>query len=188
MLIRICVIKPKSIRIIPVKGDKMNIALLVIDMQKAFFTGDSKKSMEDAADYISYTVDLFRDNGLPVVWIQDEDEEDGNIEGTEGFEIIDILAPKADEKRIIKHYGNSFNKTGLLEYLLKEKTDTVIISGYSAEHCVLSTYRGALDHDLTPIILKNAIASVNRENIRFVENVSDIVTVKVLNRILKDKT
>ena len=107
----------------------MNIALLVIDMQKAFFTNTSKESMEKAAEYINYTVDLFRKRNLKIIWIQDEDEEDGNISGTEGFEIIDLLEPKDGEKRIVKHYGNSFNKTELLEYIIKEKINTIIITG-----------------------------------------------------------
>ena len=162
----------------------MNMALLIIDMQKAFFTDDSRISMENAAEYINYTVDLFRKNNKQIIWIQDEDEEDGNVEGTEGFEIIDILGPKESERRIIKHYGNGFNKTELLDHLLKEKIDTVIITGYSAEYCVLSTYRAALDHDLTPILLKNAIAGKNKENIKFVENISDIVTIKVLEKMI----
>ena len=135
----------------------MNMALLVIDMQKLFLKGNSKNSIENAAEYIGYTVNLFRKNNKKIVWIQDEDEEDGNINGTEGFEIIDLLSPLQNEKRIIKHYGNSFNKTELLEYILDEKIDTIIITGYCAEYCILSTYRGALDHDLTPIILKNEL-------------------------------
>jgi nicotinamidase-related amidase len=165
----------------------MNIALFVIDMQKAFFANDSKKSMEKAVEYINYTVDLFRENNLNIIWIQDEDEEDGNISGTEGFEIIDLLKQKDSEKRIVKHYGNSFNKTELREYLINEKIDTIIITGYCAEYCVLSTYRGALDLDLTPIILKNAIASGNKENITFVESISEIITIGVLEKIIKGK-
>ena len=163
----------------------MNIALLIIDMQNAFFNGISGKSMENAAEYINAALDLFRASDKKIIWIQDEDEEDGVIVGSKGFELIDILEPCKDEKKIIKHYGNAFNKTELLGYLYKEKIDTLIITGYCAENCVLSTYRGALDHDLTPIILKNAIASGNEDNIKFVENISDIITLKVLEKIIK---
>ena len=164
----------------------MNIALLVIDMQKAFFKGNSKNSMEKAVEYINYTVNLFRKNNKNIIWIQDEDQEDGNINGTEGFDIIETLAPLQNEKKIIKHYGNSFNKTELLEVILREKIDTIIITGYCAEHCILSTYRGALDHDLTPVLLKNAIASGNNENIKFVEEISNIITINILEKILKE--
>ena len=165
----------------------MNLALLVIDMQKFFFYGNSKESMEKASKYIDYTINLFREYNKKIVWIQDEDIEDGNVNGTEEFEIIELLTPQQNEKRIIKHYGNSFNKTGLLEYLLEEKIDTIIITGYCAEYCILSTYRGALDHNLTPIILKNAIASGNNENIKFVESINDLISIRVLEKIIKDK-
>jgi nicotinamidase-related amidase len=164
----------------------MNIALLVIDMQKAFFTNAAKESMEKAAEYINYSVDLFREYNKKIFWIQDEDEEDGIIRETEGFEIIDLLKPEENEHRIIKHYGNGFNKTELLEIIVKEKIDTIIITGYCAEYCVLATYRGALDNDLIPIILKNAIASGNKENIKFVENISDIITIKILKKLIKE--
>ena len=165
----------------------MNIALFVIDMQKTFFKNNSKTSIKNASEYIDYTIDLFRRNNKKNFWIQDEDIEDGVIEGTNGFDIIDILKPKTNEKHIKKHYGNSFNKTCLLENLLKDKINTIIITGFCAENCILSTYRGALDHDLVPIILRKAIASGSKENLKFVENISDIITIKVLEKIIQEK-
>jgi hypothetical protein len=54
--------------------------------------------------------------------------------------------------------------------------DTAIITGSCAEYCGLSTYRGAKDLDLTPILLRGSLASANPENIRFVESVSDIIS------------
>jgi nicotinamidase-related amidase len=78
----------------------MNIALLVIDMQKAFFYGSAKQSMENAAKYVNYIVDLFRNKNKKIIWIQDENIKDGNIKGTEGFEIIDLLEPRETEKRL----------------------------------------------------------------------------------------
>jgi nicotinamidase-related amidase len=44
----------------------MNIALLVIDMQKAFFYGSAKQSMENAAKYVNYIVDLFRNKNKKI--------------------------------------------------------------------------------------------------------------------------
>jgi nicotinamidase-related amidase len=42
---------------------------------------------------------------------------------------------------IHKTYGNAFNKTSLEDELRKLGVDTVIITGFCAEYCVLSTYR-----------------------------------------------
>ena len=62
--------------------------------------------------------------------------------------------------------------------------DTVIITGFCAEYCVLSTYRGADDLDLAPIILRGALASATVENIKFVESISEIISYEALKKVL----
>jgi len=51
------------------------------------------------------------------------------------------------------------------------EVDTVIVTGFCAEFCVLATYRGAEDLDLTPILLRGSLASSTPENIKFVESI-----------------
>jgi nicotinamidase-related amidase len=63
--------------------------------------------------------------------------------------------------------------------------DTVIISGFCAEYCILSTYRGALDKDFTPALLSWALASVNPANIPFVESINDKVSLEFLRKALE---
>ena len=86
--------------------------------------------------------------------------------------------------RIVKTYGNSFTKTGLAERLRAFGVDTVIVTGFCAEFCVLSTYIGAQDYDLTPIILKGSIASDNAEHIRFVEEIAETISFGALKAVL----
>jgi len=62
--------------------------------------------------------------------------------------------------------------------------DTVLVTGFSAEYCVLSTYRGAQDFDFTPIILKGPLASDNPEHIRFVEEISETISYGALETML----
>jgi hypothetical protein len=50
---------------------------------------------------------------------------------------------------------------------------------------VLSAYRGAQDLDLTPILLRGSLASSTLEHIRFVENISDIISYGALKRVLQ---
>jgi len=156
---------------------------MIIDMQKAFYEGYSKISMDSAVEYINAAIEMFREHKLPIIWVQDKDEV---VPGEVGFEIIDQLKPQEDEYRIIKEYGNSFNKTNCGEILKEEKIDTIIITGYCAEYCVLSTYRGALDLDIVPILFRGAIASGEKENIRFVESISDIASYQVLKKLIKN--
>jgi nicotinamidase-related amidase len=167
------------------KGEHMKPALLVIDIQNAYFEPDSQKSLEGAIEYINAAIEMFRKKGLPVISVQHMDREDGHLPGSEGFDMPNSLKIKSDDIHIHKEYGNAFTKTSLAEDLKKLGVDTVILTGYCAEYCVLSTYRGAKDLDLTPILLRNSLASPSSKNIRFVENISDVISYGALKKLLE---
>jgi nicotinamidase-related amidase len=162
----------------------MKLALMIIDMQKEFYVGKTVSQMDRATEYINATIPLFEEKGLPIIWVQDVDPGDGVVPGTDGFEFIDSLQPKPDSIRIHKHYGNSFNKTDCDKILKEHEIDTVVMTGFCAEYCVLSTYRGAKDLDYFPVILKNGIASTEESHKEFVENISDTITHGMLKKLL----
>jgi nicotinamidase-related amidase len=164
----------------------MKPALLVVDVQKAFFESDpiTTHSLEEAIEYINAAIALFREKQLPVISVQDMDEEENVVPGEDGFELPDQLNILDSDVHIHKTYGNAFNKTTLEDELRKIGADTVIITGFCAEYCVLSTYRGAKDLDLTPILLRGSLASGNPENIKFVESISDVISYGALKKVL----
>ena len=164
----------------------MKPALLVIDVQKAFYRLDPTmtKSLQDAVKTINAAIELFRERGLPVICVQHKDEEQNLVPGEEGFDISDDLTILPSDVHIHKTYGNSFNKTPLETILRELDVDTVILTGFCAEYCVLSTYRGAEDLDLTPIILRRSLASGNPEHIRFVENIHELISLGALRQAL----
>jgi nicotinamidase-related amidase len=155
----------------------MKAALLVIDMQKAFQNSSpvTAESYEQAIPQINAAIDLFREQQLPVISIQHIEEEYDVVPGTRGFEVIDELKILDTDLHIHKTYGNAFNKTPLQAELNKLGVDTLILSGYCAEYCVLSTYRGAQDVDLRPLILSEALASDDPQNIPFVQRVNQVI-------------
>lgn len=164
----------------------MKPALLVIDVQKELFRDPVvTQSLNDAIKYINAAIDLFREKQLPVICVQHINQEDKLVPGAAGFSPPEGLAIVASDLHIHKIYGNAFNKTALKENLDKLGVDTVVITGYCAEYCVLSTYRGAKDLDLMPVILRGAIASGVPENIKFVESISDIISYGALQAALK---
>ena len=165
----------------------MKPALLVIDVQKQFFKEgtETAKSLDNAIEYISAAIEIFRDKKLPVVFIQHKDEEHGLLPGSEGFDLPDAFKVLPDDLQIVKTYSNAFNKTGLTEQLAALGVDTVIITGFCAEYCVLSTYRGAHDVDLTAILLLGSLASSDRKNIRFVEKISQSISIGALDVFIK---
>jgi nicotinamidase-related amidase len=166
----------------------MKSALLVIDVQKQFFktSPTTAQSLNDAIEYINAAIEIFREKHLPIICIQHVDEENGLVPGQEDFELPETLNILPSDLHIHKTYGNSFNKTPLAERLQELELDTVIVTGFCAEYCVLSTYRGAQDLDLTPIVLRGSLASSIPENIKFVESISDIVSYGSLKKILAD--
>jgi nicotinamidase-related amidase len=164
----------------------MKPALLIIDLQKAFYGAETKASMDGAAECINAALALFREKKLPIAWIHHTNDAGGPFPGQEGFEFIDALRPKDGETHITKKYGNAFNKTNCAAVLRAQSVDTVFVTGFCAEHCVLSTYRGAKDLDLDPVLIRGCSASDVPENIKFVESISEIVSVNILKKILEN--
>jgi nicotinamidase-related amidase len=164
----------------------MKPALLVIDIQNKFFkiSQACADSLNSAIEEINVAIGLFRSKGYPIFVIQHKDEDEGLLPETPDFEMPKALSIEPQDPRITKTYGNSFNKTSLAAQLQGLAVDTVIITGFCAEHCVLSTYVGARDLDLKPIILRGAIASYNTEHIRFVEEITDTITYGALKTLL----
>ena len=126
----------------------MKAALLVIDVQKAFFTDNPVRAadLNNAAEYINAAIDLFRKKNLPIVCVQHMNSEDNLVPGQPGFDVPDILNILPGDVHIHKTYGNSFTKTPLAETLRKMGVDTVVVTGFAAEGCVLATVRGAEDY------------------------------------------
>jgi len=164
----------------------MKPALLVIDVQNEFFNLNQacSDSLKSAIEYVNAAIDLFRKKNLPIVIIQHKSEEQGLVPGKSGFDVPQSVKLEPHDLRIVKTYGNSFIKTELAEKLRRLGVDTVIVAGFCAEFCVLSTYRGAQDCDFTPIILKGSLASDNAEHIRFVEEITETVSYGALKTLL----
>ena len=164
----------------------MKPALLVIDVQNEFFNLNQacSDSLKAAIEYINAAIELFRNKNLPIVAIQHKSEERDLVPGKSCFDTHQSVKLESQDAHIIKTYGNSFTKTGLAEKLRGLGVDTVIVTGFCAEHCVLSTYRGAQDYDFTPIILRGSLASDNAEHIRFVEEITETISFGALKTML----
>lgn len=164
----------------------MKPALLIIDVQKGCYrhNPDAVESLDRAVRYINAAISVFRSKELPVVSIQHIAETMGMEPGKEDFELPETLDVVPEDLHIHKRCGNAFSDTGLADDLKALGADTLIMTGYCAEYCVLSTYRGAQDRGFRPIMLRGALASDDRENIGFVEKISELVTLGALERLL----
>jgi nicotinamidase-related amidase len=164
----------------------MKPALLVIDIQKAFLdiSPVMTQSIHEAIRYTNAAIDFFREKGLPIIAVQHMNEAGKLIPGEAGFDLPESLKILPSDVRVHKKYGNSFKQTPLINHLQELGVDTVILTGFCAEHCVLSTYHGAQDNDLTPVMLRGSLASDVLENITFVENICETITLGALRKFL----
>jgi nicotinamidase-related amidase len=164
----------------------MRPALLIIDVQKRFFgmSPETAQSLNRAIYFINEAISLFRDANLPIIVIQHKNEKSGLLPGSEDFEVAADLKLLPSDIRIHKTYKNSFHKTDLADRLRSLRSDTLIITGFCAEHCVLHTYCAAESNDFTPIMLKDALAGYDREHIRFVEEITEGMTLGALKAAL----
>jgi nicotinamidase-related amidase len=160
-------------------------ALLVIDIQNVYLQMIPDRDKEVGLYYINALIELFRNNGYPVIRIYALDTESGPKPGTEEFEFPASVQIKPDDPRVIKTYGDSFNKTELDEILRKEGSNTVFLCGLSAVGCVLATWIGAQNHDYKAFMVKDAIMSHNTEYTKNVESMFDAVSYDVVKLILE---
>jgi nicotinamidase-related amidase len=164
----------------------MKPALLVIDMQEIFFSEDpvTARSLDSAVKYINAIIPLFRSKDLPILIIEDIDESEGRVPGSSEFETTSKLNLKPSDPRILKTYGNAFNKTDLQQRLQDLEVDTLFLTGFAASQCVLSTCRGALDLDYDPLLIRGALADSSQERIRFVEDIHNLLSYGALAKMI----
>ncbi len=170
-------------------GGNMKPALLVVDIQNAWLdeNKDLKASIEKRINTINKAIRWFRKKKLPIIVIYHEDKECGAVAGSKPFKFVETVEVIDKDIRVTKHYPNSFCKTALPAILKKNGCDTVVIEGLSASGCVLATAFGALDHDLTPYLVKDGVASHSEEHVRFAEEIIGTVKVGSFDKILLRK-
>ncbi len=156
----------------------MKPALLVIDMQEVFFDHSPAvaESLTNAIEYINAAIAIFREKEFPIICIEDLEEEAGRVPGSAGFETTSKIELLPADPRIHKTYGNAFNKTDLHQKLQNLSVDTLILTGFAATQCVLSTYRGATDLDYSPLIFRGSLADASQDKVRFVEDIHDLIS------------
>jgi nicotinamidase-related amidase len=114
-------------------------ALLVIDIQDFYFKGGRLElhEPEKAAANAALLIDRFRNDSLPVIYIQHKSKEQMGIH--------ELVKPKESEKIFVKTEINSFNGTGLKAYLDSLGIKSLVICGMQTHMCVEAATRAAYD-------------------------------------------
>lgn len=159
------------------KGNDMTAALLIIDMQKAFFEDESLGNQQDPlVKACNAVIADARDAGVSVYLVRTEhqrdkstwtvsmlDDEQGFLfSGTEQAEFVDGLSVEGLPE-LVKTRDSAFFGTDLLQRLRNLNVVTVVLAGVSTHNCVAQTGADAYANNLRVVYAEEAVASTNDE-------------------------
>ncbi|MBO0727791.1 MAG: cysteine hydrolase [Acidimicrobiaceae bacterium] len=119
--------------------NRPNTALLVVDVQNDVVAGAHERDAVVAN--IGALVDRARQERVPVVWVQHSDE--GLVSGSDEWRLVPELKPEDREPLVEKHYGDSFEDTGLEAVLAGLGVGRLVVVGAQTDACIRSTLHGA---------------------------------------------
>lgn len=155
----------------------MATALLIIDMQKAFFEDDSLgRQQETLVGACNSAIADARESGNPVYVIRTvhqrdkstwtlsmlDDDQGFLFSGTEQAEPVDGLDIDGFPE-LVKTRDSAFFGTDLLQRLRNLGIDTVALAGVSTQNCIAQTGADAYANNVRVVYAKDAIASTNDE-------------------------
>ncbi len=157
--------------------DPGKTVMIVVDMQNDFVAEGAKLRSAQAAAMVprlAQTLKACRDKGIRVIYTAHVHRRDGSdmglyddlygpiadrsslVDGSEGVEIFNDLAPAPGEHVIKKHRYSAFFATDLDLILREWGITTVIISGTTTENCCHATARDAMFHNYKVVFLSDA--------------------------------
>jgi nicotinamidase-related amidase len=134
--------------------NRPNSALLVVDVQNGVVTGNGSPRRDEVVANIANLVDKARDEGVPVVWVQHNDE--GLVRGSDEWRIVPELSPNEAEPLVEKSYGDSFEDTTLESILEDRGVGRLVVVGAQTDACIRSTLHGAFVRGYDALLVSDA--------------------------------
>lgn len=134
-------------------------ALLVIDVQNDVVADGFDR--DGVVDRIGKVVDAARISGVPVVYVQHEDE--WMAPGSEGWHIRPEVAPAAGEPIVAKRFPDSFVETTLPEVLAGLGAGHLVIAGAQSDACIRATSHRALSEGYDVTLVSDGHTTSGRE-------------------------
>lgn len=144
-------------------------ALLVIDVQNEYFTGNLQIEHPPTATSISKigdAMDAATRAGIPVVVVQHDMPEGAPVfaKGSQGWQLHPEVAKRSASHHINKTMASVFAGTDLAEWLSAHAVDTLTIVGYMTHNCDAATIFHASHAGLKVELLQDATGSLPYEN------------------------
>ena len=147
-----------------------NVALLIIDMQKAFDIEENwggNRNNKDLEDNVAEILNKWRKLKLPIFHIIHSSQNHNSTlhESHPGFEVKDFAKPIKDEPLIIKNVNSAFIGTDLEQQLHNQNIHKVVIVGLTTNHCISTTTRMAGNLGFETFLISDATATFDRVGI-----------------------
>lgn len=144
-------------------------ALLVIDVQNEYFTGDMPieyPPVDTSLPNILQAIEAAQAAGVPVIVVQHDAPEDSPIfaKGSQLWELHPAIAEIEADHRINKSMADVFVGTDLKQWLSVKNVDTLTVVGYMSHNCDASTIYHASHDGFKVEFLSDATGSVPYEN------------------------
>ena len=144
-------------------------ALLVIDVQNEYFTGQLRIAhppVSGSLPNLVRAIDAAHAHGVPVVVIQHTAAADAPVfaEGSDGWALHPQVAARPREHHILKTRPSAFAGTDLAAWLAARNIDAVTVVGYMTHNCNASSVFEAFHRGLRVEVLADASGALAYAN------------------------
>ncbi len=163
---------------------RMRPALFVMDLQNAWMPMVEEREKKTALYMTNAVIDLFREQGYPVILIYHSDPEYGPKPESDGFKFPEEVKILPADPVVVKHHASGFKDTDLEKILKERNVNTVFITGMSAVGCALATYMEAGDLGYNTFFVKHALMSHKSEYTSNIEGMFDALSYESIKVML----
>lgn len=141
-------------------------ALVLIDVQQGFLDADywGKRNNPDFEITTKHLLETYRRLKLPVIHVQhiSVEEKSPLRPGQRGVEFISGFEPIAGEETFKKSVNSAFIGTKLENYLKTQNIQTLVMVGFTSDHCVSTSARMASNLGFKVCIINDCTVTFNR--------------------------
>jgi nicotinamidase-related amidase len=134
-------------------SNRPNTALLVVDVQHGAVDGTPRR--DEVVARIAGLIDRARSEGVPVVWVQHNDDE-GLVRNSDAWQYVAELTRNSGEPLVEKRYGDSFEDTDLEAVLAARGVGRLVVAGAQTDMCIRSTLHGAFARGYDATLVSDA--------------------------------
>ena len=143
-------------------------ALVVIDIQLGMFDASEEPPVpgrEGLLQRIRGLIEVAREAGAPVVYVQQCEPGGPLEEGTETWKMHPRIAPLDGDVIVKKRTPDSFLDTTLKEELVSRNIEELVLAGMQTEFCVDTTCRRAFSLGYDATLVKDAHGTWDKDDL-----------------------